>query len=48
MWFRKKRVTGMIPILYSPEPHRTDIEREIVKWLKQKQLGLSNNEKWLC
>lgn len=31
--------------LYSPLPADIDVDREIIKWLESKQLGLSNNEK---
>lgn len=31
--------------LYSPEPHETEIEIEIVKWVEMKQSKLNGNEK---
>lgn len=31
--------------LYSPEPHKSEIEIEIVKWIEMRQSKLKENEK---
>lgn len=35
----------LTPPLYSPEPIQSDVEKEIVKWIQQKQCNLTGGER---
>lgn len=36
---------NLVPPLYSPMPHKVDIEKEIMRWAEQKQNDLPLGEK---
>ena len=45
-WYNSEMLDlNLVPPLYSPKPHQSDIEKEIVKWTNQKQTRFSAGEK---
>lgn len=45
-WYNSEMMDiNLVPPLYSPSPHQSDIESEIVKWAAKKQTSLQEGEK---
>jgi hypothetical protein len=43
--WRNSETLKLIPSLYSPGPLQSDIDKEIEKWTKQKQIDLNKGER---